>query len=61
MSSQGGDKDTDEGADTLVWLALRTDNATEGRGEMFSDRKINKVILQKVQQHSRQNFLELIT
>ncbi|PIK39333.1 Carbonyl reductase [Apostichopus japonicus] len=45
MSSQGGDKTTDEGADTLVWLALRTENAIEGRGEMFSDRKINKVIL----------------
>ncbi|KAJ8024551.1 Carbonyl reductase [NADPH] 3 [Holothuria leucospilota] len=45
MSSQSGNKNIDEGADTLVWLALQPEGATEGRGEMFSDRKLHQVFV----------------
>lgn len=45
MSSNSGNKNIDQGADTLVWLALKPQGDTEGRGEMFSDRKLNKVFL----------------
>ncbi|XP_071811989.1 carbonyl reductase [NADPH] 1-like [Apostichopus japonicus] len=45
MSSGSGKKNVDEGADTLVWLAMRPEGDLEGRGEMYSDRKLNKVFL----------------
>ncbi|KAJ8024552.1 Carbonyl reductase [NADPH] 3 [Holothuria leucospilota] len=45
MSSGTGKKNIDEGADTLVWLALQPKGATEGRGEMFSNRKLNQVFV----------------
>lgn len=46
MTSGSGKKNIDEGADTLVWLAMRPEGDLEGRGEMYSDRKLNKVFLQ---------------
>ncbi|XP_071811652.1 carbonyl reductase [NADPH] 1-like [Apostichopus japonicus] len=40
MSSYKGPKTPDEGADTLIWLALQPQGTTMGSGEFFADRKV---------------------
>ncbi|PIK47140.1 Carbonyl reductase [Apostichopus japonicus] len=43
MSSYKGHKTPDEGAVTLVWLALRPQGDKTGAGEFYSDGKVSKI------------------
>lgn len=40
MTSYKGPKTPDEGADTLIWLALQPQGTIMGSGEFFADRKV---------------------
>lgn len=45
MTSWKGTKTIDEGADTLVWLALQPEDAKVGGGEFFQNRKVYPVFV----------------